>query len=352
MSLMDAFEASATGGVPVVSPPLSEDDEVEAMVEDDDVVVAPGAVCVGQPLPTLASDSKLPIRAQNLRQVVVTIEEGMLPPPYRDHGADAWKNSASIIAMLKSILPKGKKGKASRQIPQSLILDTTDMNEMLVVINFWLHLDPDGKQRFFDSLRTVYDRPMTSNDRVKGPDEVVGPCDNHKRLAANAEKSHAAKVAKTSGRHRTAESAITEAKHLMAKPIRRKLANLEDYIQEFMKMTVHNLSRFFEVSFVLKRNVGIPRKDAKTANLDLCLPYYETLVIARNENNLRVIFGDSYVDSLKEDEHATTWFYDDHEDLTYSQNLKAQRETDKIRNAQQTRKETEHSECTLSPDDF
>jgi hypothetical protein len=350
---MDAFEASATGGVPVVSPPLSEDDEVEVMVEDDDVAVVSRTVSIGQPLPTLDNDSKLPIRAQSLRQVVVTIEESMLPPPYRAHGADAWKNSAAVLSMLKSILPTGKKGKASRQIPYSLILDTKDMNELLVVINYWLHLTPDSKQRFYDStLKTVYERPMTSNDRMKGPDEVVGPCDNHKRLAENAEKSHASNVVKTNKKHRTLESEVTAAGHLTAKPIRLKLKCLEDHIQDLMKMTVHSLSRFFEVCFVLKRDVGIPNKAGKTANLDLCLPHYKTLVVARNESTLRIIVGDSYVDSLKEDEHATMWYYDDHQDQTYSQYLKAQREADKIRNAQQTREETEHSESTLSPEDF
>lgn len=288
---------------------------------------------VGESLPTLASDSKLPLRAQELRQVVVAIQQDTLPVCLSAHGAEAWKDGKSLLEHLKGALPFGKKGKASRQIPQCLILDAKDMNELLIVVNYWLHLNTEARQRAFAHLQTIYERPSSSNDRLQGAD------DTHDLLSQNAQSSHAAKAAKKS-RNRNSTDPIENARLLVGKPVRTKFALMERYLNDLMRMTVHQLSSFYEVCLVMKRDVQTPQK-GKTAESDICLPYHKTLVIARNEEKLRAVFGDAYVNELKEQEHVTYWYFDEKHEETYSDHVMAKRKADKIRTSEETREQSD-----------
>ena len=280
----------------------------------------------------------------------MNVEEGMLPLTFRTHGAAVWKDGKLLIELLKQILPRGKKGLAEAQIPQCLILDAKDMHELLVVINFWLHLDKDGKARAREQLKRVYSRYASSNERMAPNAPVVGACDSHERLRDRAGRSNAAKAAKQP-KSRNHQSEIENPRHLMDKPMRAKFGSLEKELYEMLKMSEHNLNNMFEVGLVLKRNVATPNLRGPTPLLDIVLPFSKTLVVARNETTLRNIFGDSHVDALEEDNHATLWYFDEQPD-TYTDSRKKKRTRDKIQTSEETRQVTEHSESTVSPDDF
>lgn len=307
----------------------------------------------GQSLPTRASDTKLPIPARGIRRVVAIVDHSMLPQSLQTHVAAAWtKDGKTLLELLKSILPRGQKGKASRQIPLCLILDARDMFELLVVVNYWLAIDAEKRKRVDLHLQTVYERPAVSNDPVRGPDTCIGAADTHELLEDMVGESAAYKAAQV-GKNRNQTDAIENPRHLVAKPIRDKFGLVEKYPQHLMRMTVHQLSCVYEACLVLKRNVQTPKK-GKTAESYICIPYYKTLLIARNEEKLRLVFGDVYVDGLKEQEHVTFWYFDEHEEEedTYTGAQKRKRQADKIRTSEETMEQSDYCETSVTPDDL
>jgi hypothetical protein len=242
----------------------------------------------------------------------------MLPDEMKDSSAPVWKNETLFQQKIKEILPVGAKTTISRRVPQCLILDAPTLLELLIVLNWWLSLSPSRKGQEFKLLRNTYMRPTKSNERMPPPSKIVLAMDRQEVL-----------------------------------PIRSLVARAQKACQALMDETVKlPLGVNFECSLILKRNVATPRKVSKTPEDELILEHDKMIVMARNESALGYIFGEDTARRLIDDDGAVMWFHGDHPNETYSQNLAKKRAQEKVKDSQETSRDTAHTSATIDTDDF
>jgi hypothetical protein len=108
----------------------------------------------------------------------------------------------------------------------------------------------------------------------------------------------------------------------------------------------------FECSLIIKRNVATPRKVSKTPEDELMLEKDKTITMVCNESALGYILGKDAAKTLMDDAGAVTWFHDDHPDETYSQSLAKKRAREKVKDSEETSRDTCHISCAIDMDDF
>jgi hypothetical protein len=103
---------------------------------------------------------------------------------------------------------------------------------------------------------------------------------------------------------------------------------------------------------IIKRNVATPRKVSKTPENELMLEKDKTIAMVRNESALGYILGKDAAKTLMDDADAVTWFYDDHPNETYSQSLVKKRAQEKVKDSEETSRDTCHTSCAIDMDNF
>lgn len=82
-----------------------------------------------------------------------------------------------------------------------------------------------------------------------------------------------------------------------------------------------------EVAVVIKRNIAMPlSKNGQTSDADMLLPYNKTITIGRNESSFRSVCGNEFVDRINKDTHGSTWFFDEHREYSYSDDVTSKHE--------------------------
>jgi hypothetical protein len=91
---------------------------------------------------------------------------------------------------------------------------------------------------------------------------------------------------------------------------------------------------------------------SKTPEDELMLEHDKMIVMAHNESALGYIFGKDTARRLIDDDGAVMWFHGDHPNETYSQNLAKKRAREKVKDSQETSRDTAHTLATIDIMDF
>ena len=228
------------------------------------------------------------------------------------------------------------------------------LRELLIVLNWWLSLSTSRKAEEFKLLRNTYKRPTKSNERMPPPSKVILATDRQEVLDEHARNSASARrLGLGKRKHRTRKDDLDGARQVMAKPIRALVAKVQKACQDLMDETVELPPGVnFQCSLILKRNVATPRKVSVTPEHELMLESDKTIVVVRNESALGYILGEDTARRLVDDDHVVKWYHDDHLDETYSQNLAKKRARERVKNSEETSRDTAHTSATIHFDDF
>lgn len=147
---------------------------------------------------------------------------------------------------------------------------------------------------------------------------------------------------------------ITCARRAMAGPVRGAFKTLEHQLYHCYKMTAGLLLCLnLEIALVIKHNISTPPlKNGRSADIDMLLPYNKTIAIGRNESSLRFVCGNEFVDRVDQDSHGSIWFFDDHQEHSYSDDVAKKRRRDTIQSADETNIGCDYTESTMDPSDF
>jgi hypothetical protein len=77
-----------------------------------------------------------------------------------------------------------------------------------------------------------------------------------------------------------------------------------------------------------------------------------TIVMVCNESALGYILGEDTARRLIDDDGAVMWYHDDHLDETYSQNLAKKRAQERVKDSEETRRDSAHTLAAIHLDDF